>query len=123
VSASFPEYTGFVLARIGEPTVADKCRAAGIRVTIRWTSPGGTPSSWNYTIPAEPKFAFTPIATPGTLVLRRVTSCEAKYASYLGGHGAGKFVVSTTPFTGSAPSPFPTLLAFRPMSSHVDAVF
>jgi hypothetical protein len=133
-SASFPEFTGLNLVRVGEETPAQKCKKAGIRVTIKWLADGTT---WNYEVKAVPKygpvltasedFAASPSGawregdlSTSALTISRVTSCVAKHTSGLSGHGPSDFTITTTPFTGQAGLVFP---AFRPMTSRVEAIF
>ncbi|MET0286752.1 MAG: hypothetical protein ABW352_19885 [Polyangiales bacterium] len=139
-SASFPEFTGLNIAASGEDTPAQKCRKAGIRVSVRWN---GNQQVWNYEVPAVPKFGSVISTNAGTSLelaqqeaqplapsngdltlvrLQRVSSCVAKHVSGLGGHGPGQFVITTTPFTGQ-PVLYPGLSALRPMTSRVEAVF
>jgi hypothetical protein len=139
-SASFPEFTGLNIAPVGEETPAQKCRKAGIRVSVRWN---GNQQVWNYEVAAVPKFGsvlsdsvatslelahqqatrLAPTNGDLTLVrLQRVVSCVATHTSGLGGHGPGQFVISTSPFTGQ-PVLYPGLSAPRPMTSRVEAVF
>lgn len=117
-SANFPEFTGLNIAGVGQDTPAQKCRKAGIKVKIRWTSDGNV-QTWNYEVPAVPTFA--PIAyNPGITLISRVTSCVAKHTSGLGGHGPGQYTMTTTPFTGEAVL---GLAPIRAMTSKVEAVF
>jgi hypothetical protein len=123
-SASFPEFTGLNLVPIGGETPAQKCRKAGIRVTIRWTSSSGAPGTWSFEVPAVPKFAGPVVLSPDSAAfsLSRVVSCVATHTSGLGGHGPGQFTITTSPFTG-VPVPFPSIAPLRPMTSRVEATF
>jgi hypothetical protein len=136
-TASFPEFTGLNIAPVGQETPAQKCKKAGIRVTVKWLADGTT---WNYEVKAVPKYGPVLSASEGfalspntsralspndlaisALTISRVTSCVAKHTSGLSGHGPSDFTITTTPFTGQ--TGVVLLPAFRPMTSRVEAIF